>query len=147
MGGGGVASPKQRMRAVHHHQLLQLADRRAAGAGAAAAGAPALVPAVQRVKAMCPSAHGRPAPAASAPAWPAGSARGLFLPHLLLRPGPCTPGSRAQQPVLRPFYQRHTPQLSYKRLSMYPGLWQNLRLTPRQPQVLTASRKTQRKAS
>ena len=34
------------------------------------------------MKAACPSVHGHPAPAASAPAWPAGSARELHSPSL-----------------------------------------------------------------
>ncbi len=70
------------MRAVHRPQLLQLADRRAAGAEEAAAGALAPAPTMQRLKATCPSAQGRPVPAASAPAWPAESARGLHFPSI-----------------------------------------------------------------
>ena len=53
-----------------------------AGGGAEAAGVLAPAPAIQRLKAECPSAHGHPASAASAPVWPAGSASGLHSPSL-----------------------------------------------------------------
>ncbi len=60
--------------------LSSLSPATPCGSGAAQALGPA--PAAQRLKAACPSAQGRPAPAASAPAWPAGSARGLHPPSL-----------------------------------------------------------------